>query len=368
MSQYLRKFYAKFRGYVPGEQPTGDWLKLNTNENPYEPPAAVIEDLKAGLVDLRKYPDIDAVEVKKQLTFVVRPDKGVSLKMDNIVVGSGEDEILDLIFKTFVDKGDRVVFFNPSYGMYKVLCDIHEAVPVEIPLNDDFTIPASKATATPGKLLLVCSPNNPDGARVPNDLIDAMCQAFQGIVVVDEAYIAFADDTCLSLLQKHPNLIIIRTFSKAYSLAALRVGYLLSMNRDVILAIRKVKQPYNVNLAAQVAALSALKHQAEVDEIVAKVKAERVRMSSLLAEIPHVKVYPSEANYVLLKIETGDPSRDMKVNQKVFWELKKRQVLVRTYPQKGLYEFQRVTVGKPADTDRFIAAFKECLEIGLQQA
>ncbi|HME56245.1 MAG TPA: histidinol-phosphate transaminase [Candidatus Lokiarchaeia archaeon] len=367
MAQYVRKFMAKFKGYVPGEQPSeAGWIKLNTNENPYEPPASVINDLKNGLKELRKYPDIDCIEVKKQITFNVRMNKESALKMDNIVVGAGEDELLELVFKTFVDKNDRVVFFAPSYGMYRTCCEIFDAVPVEIPLNPDFTIPEDKATSTPGKLIILCSPNNPDGARVPNELIATICENFKGIVVVDEAYIAFAEDNALSLLGTYNNLIILRTFSKAYSLASLRIGYLLSLNRDVILAIRKVKQPYNVNLAAQVAALSSLKHQAEVDKIIKSVKDERDRFIGMLQEIPQIQIFPTESNFILIKIAVGKPDENQKINQKIFWELKKRKMLVRTYPEKGLYEFERITVGKPEDNDAFIEAFKECLEIGLQ--
>ena len=357
---------AKFRGYTPGEQPRGDWLKLNTNENPYEPPAEILQDLKDGLVNLRKYPDIDAVEVKKQLTFNIRLDKTHSLKMDNIVFGSGEDELLDILFKIFVDKDDKVVYFTPSYGMYKVLCNIYEGKAVEIPLNPDFSVPVDKASAAEGKIMFICSPNNPNGARVPNEVVDKICSAFEGIVVVDEAYVDFAEDNCLSLALKHDNLIILRTFSKSYSLAALRVGYLISLNRDVILAIRKTKLPYNVNLTGQVAALASLKHQKLVDENVQKVKSERDRLVKMMAEIPQIKVFPSEANFIFIKIEVGDDSKNMKINQKIFWELKKRKILVRQYPQRGLYEYQRITVGKPEDNDRFIKEFKECLEIGLQ--
>jgi histidinol-phosphate aminotransferase len=365
MSQYLRKFMARFKGYVPGEQPDPSFIKLNTNENPYEPPASVIADFKNGLKDLRKYPDIDANEVKKQLTFNVRVNKESALKMDTIVVGAGEDELLELVFKTFVDKNDRVVFFSPSYGMYKVCCDIFDAVPVEIPLNPDFSIPEQKALSTPGKLMLICSPNNPDGGRVPNDIISRICESFKGMVVVDEAYIDFAEDSALGLTSKYSNLIILRTFSKSYSMASLRIGYLVSLNRDVVLAIRKVKQPYNVNLAAQVAALAALKHQPEVDEIIKKVKDERNRLVGMLKQIPQVKVFPTESNFILIKVAVGNDETNMKINQKIFWELKKRKFLVRTYPEKGLYEYQRITVGKPEDDDKFVQAFRECLEIGL---
>ncbi len=367
MSKYFRKFYPKFKGYVPGEQPGVDWLKLNTNENPYEPPQAVLDDIKVGLVNLRKYPDIDATEVKKQLTFNIRTSRDHALKMDNLIVGAGEDELLDLVFKTFVDKNDRVVYVDPTYGMYRTLCEIYEAVPVEIPLNKDFTIPVDKLLATQGKLLILCSPNNPNGARVPNEIIAKACESFDGIVVVDEAYIAFADDSCLALTEKHDNLIVLRTFSKSHSLAALRVGYLVSLNRDVILAIRKLKQPYNVNLVAQVAALSTLKHQPEIDEIIAKIKASRDKLIEMMKQFPQIEVFPSDANYILIKVNVGDDAKNMKVNQKIFWELRKRKVLVRTYTQRGLYEFQRISVGKPEDIDRFVKEFKECLDIGLQQ-
>jgi histidinol-phosphate aminotransferase len=368
MSKYFRKYMAKFKGYTPGEQPQDSgWIKLNTNESPYEPPESVLEDIKAGLKDLRKYPDIDGIEVKKQLAYTIRVNREISLKLDNIVLGAGEDELLDLVFKTFVDKNDRVVFFDPSYGMYRTLCEIYDAVPVEIPLNPDFSIPEEKTAATAGKMLIICSPNNPNGARVPNETIENLCQSFQGIVLVDEAYIDFADDSCLTLLPSYGNLIVMRTFSKSASLAALRVGYLLSLNRDVILAIRKVKAPYNVTMISQVAALSALKHWTEIVQTIEQVKAERERLIAALKEIPQIVVFPSDANFILIKVDIGKNDQNMKVNQKIFWELKKRKILVRVYSQKGLYEFQRITIGTSEEMDVFISAFKESLEIGLQQ-
>ncbi|MBD3188068.1 histidinol-phosphate transaminase [Candidatus Bathyarchaeota archaeon] len=368
IKKYFADYYDRFKGYTPGEQPGTGWLKLNTNENPYDPPQSVIDDIKAGLEDLRKYPDKDTRELKKQLTFNVRVDKSSALKMDNIVAGCGSDEMLDIIFKTFVNPEDRVVFFEPSYGMYKVLCNMYRATPVTIPLNEDFTIPEEKATSTLGKLMIICSPNNPNGARVPNEIISKICNAFDGIVVVDEAYIDFADGSAIGLLKEHPNLIILRTFSKSYSLAALRVGYIITLTRDIILALRKVKLPFNVNLPAQVAALSALKHQDEFDEIIEKIKSERERLAAKINAIEHLSVLPSDANFILVKINVGAEKRNQKVTQKLFWELKKKKILVRWYMTRRLYAYLRVTIGKPEENDLLADAMEECLNIALQAA
>ncbi|MHA1792837.1 MAG: histidinol-phosphate transaminase [Promethearchaeota archaeon] len=368
VKKYFAKYLDKFRGYQPGEQPGAGWLKLNTNENPYEPPEEIINDIKEGLKDLRKYPDINTKELKKQITFNVRVDNKTALKMDNIVAGSGSDELLDIIFKTFVDPNDRIVYFTPTYGMYRVFTDIYKAVPVEIPRNEDFSIPEDKACNTQGKLMFICSPNNPNGDRTPNEVIDKICESFDGIVVVDEAYVDFANDSAISLLNKHSNLLILRTFSKSFSLAALRIGYVLSLSRDIIITLRKVKLPYNVNLPAQVAALSALKHQKEVDQIVEKIKAERERLTKMINEIPELKVLPSEANFILVKIQVGDEKRNQKVTQKIFWELRKKKILVRWYTTKRLYSYLRITVGKAEENDLFVQSLKECVQISMQQA
>ncbi|MHA1699300.1 MAG: pyridoxal phosphate-dependent aminotransferase, partial [Promethearchaeota archaeon] len=246
--------------------------------------------------------------------------------------------------------------------------NIHDAVPIEIPRYKDFKIPEDKALSTQGELMLICSPNNPDGGRTPNELISKICDSFDGIVVVDEAYVDFAENTALSLLLDHENLIILRTFSKSYSLAALRVGFLLSLNRDIIVATRKVKLPYNVNLAGQVAALSALKHQKEIDETIEIIKSEREKLISAINELPEVEALPSESNFILMRVNVGDQSKNMKVNQKIFWELKKKKILVRMYPERGLYEYQRITVGKPDENEKFMEALKECIAIALQKA
>ncbi|MHA1681291.1 MAG: histidinol-phosphate transaminase [Promethearchaeota archaeon] len=369
IKEYMAKFMDRFRGYSAGEQPPAGWLKLNTNENPYEPPKSVIDDLKKGLENLRKYPDMDTKELKKQLTFNVRVDDKSALKMDNIVAGCGSDELLDIVFKTFVDPGDRVVYFDPSYGMYKVLTQMFRGTPVEIQLNEDFSIPIEKATSTPGKLFIICSPNNPTGLRVPNDSIAKICENFEGIVLVDEAYVDFANDSAISLLPRYNNLIIMRTFSKSFSLAALRIGYVISLERDVILALRKIRAPYSVNLAAQIAALSSLKHQDEVDETVKKIKEERQRVTEKIQEIEHLTVTPSESNFILVNIKAGDDEKkNQKITQKLFWELKKKKILVRWYMTKRLYTYLRVTIGTPEQNDMFIEALKTCLEFALQAA
>ncbi|MFX0103579.1 MAG: histidinol-phosphate transaminase [Candidatus Hodarchaeota archaeon] len=369
ITDYFRKYLQRFKEYVPGEQPRGDeWLKLNTNENPYEPPVSIVDDIKAGLKNLRKYPDIDAVELKKQIAYNFPVERGLALKMDNIVVGSGEDEILDMLFKTFVDPGDKVVTFNPSYGMYKVFCDIYGGTLVEIPLDSSFDIPADKVMAAEGKIMFICSPNNPTGKRVSNDLIDKTCKSFDGIVVIDEAYCHFAKDTAISLLKDHENLIIMRTFSKAFSLAALRVGFLMTMNRDIVKAVRKVKLPYNVNLAGQVAALSCLKHIEEVNEIIERIKGERDKLWERLNEMPEAKVLPSESNFLLMKVDVGDKARNTKVNLKLYWELKKRKVLVRMYSARNMQEFLRISVGDEMANERLVKEMKECMEIAMQQA
>lgn len=366
---YIRKYLERFKEYVPGEQPRGDeWLKLNTNENPYEPPVSVLNDIKAGLKNLRKYPDIDAVELKKQMAYTFPVARDYALKMDNIIVGSGEDEILDMLFKTFVDPADVVLTFNPSYGMYKVLGGVYGAKMVEIPLDEGFDIPMDKAISAEGKMMMICSPNNPTGKRVPNDVIAKICERFDGVVVVDEAYCTFAEDTAIGLLRDYQNLIIMRTFSKAYCLAALRVGFMMTTNRDVVKAVRKVKLPYNVNLAGQVAALSCLKHHDEIDELVGRVKSEREKLWKALNEMPEAKVLPSEANFLLMKVDVGDKARNTKVNLKLYWELKKRKVLVRMYSARNLQEFLRISIGDELANERLIKEMKECMEIAMKKA
>ncbi|MGV9173069.1 MAG: histidinol-phosphate transaminase [Promethearchaeia archaeon] len=353
LEKLKRESLKKFSPYEPGEQPQGEgWVKLNTNENPYPPVPEVLKEIKNAVNErLRKYPDPTAFEVRKELLNRFLIDKNTLTNRNTVFIGNGSDENLDIICKTFIDPGDEVVFFKPSYGMYSVLASLYGAKINQIDLNDDFSMPEEVFSAK-GKLLFICSPNNPNGASFKNEDILKICENFPGIVVVDEAYADFSETTALPLLRKVQNLIVSRTFSKSFSLASLRFGYALADSK-IIKELNKVKLPYNVNYLTQIAALACIKHKDKMMEQNKKILDERSRLREELSKYDGIKVLPSDANFLFIKFE--DKSKTLKF----VWDLKDKKILVRHFSKAGLYEYIRITVGTKAENDKFLEAFDD---------
>lgn len=350
----IRESLKNYTAYEPGEQPTTDgWIKLNTNENPQPPIPEILEEIKAAINDkLKRYPDPTAFEVRKMILSVLLRDKDTLTNPNTVFVGNGCDEILDVIFKVFVDPGDEVVFFYPSYGMYRVLASLYGAKINEIKLNEDFSLPDSAYSAQ-GKVLFVNSPNNPNGKSFGNATILKICSNFPGIVVVDETYAAFSEQTSLSLLKKVKNLIVARSFSKSFSLASLRFGYAVA-DASIIKEMNKVKLPYNTNYLAQVAALSCIKHRNKLYEQNKKIISERQRLTDEINTYNGIKVLPSDANFILIQFD--DKTKALKF----LWDLKeKKKILVRHFSKPGLYKYLRISIGTEEENDEFLEAFKD---------
>jgi len=353
LNELIRKNLKKYVAYEPGEQPQGEgWVKLNTNENPYPPVAEIIDDIKSAINErLRKYPDPTAFEVRKDILNKLLRDKDTLTNRNTVFIGNGSDEILDIIFKVFIDPGDEVVYFYPSYGMYKVLADLYNAKVTEIKLNEDFGLP-ELAYSVAGKLMFINSPNNPNGKSFGNAAILKICSNFPGIVVVDEAYADFSEKTTLSLLKKVKNLIVVRTFSKSFSLASLRFGYALA-DASIIKEMNRVKLPYNTNYLAQVAAIACIKYKNKVFEQNKKIISERLRLKEQLNKIDGISVLPSDANFVFIKFE--EKSKTLQF----LWDLKEKKILVRHFNKPGLYEYMRITIGTEDQNNKFLEAFTE---------
>ncbi|MHA1821564.1 MAG: histidinol-phosphate transaminase, partial [Promethearchaeota archaeon] len=324
-------------------------------ENPYPPPQSVIDEIKQAIDGtIRLYPDPTAKELRKLISSVYLARFRTLYQANNILVANGSDEILDILFKTFIDPGDEVVIFKPSYGMYTVLADLYQAKKNVIPLTETFDIPESAKNAT-GKLMLICSPNNPDGKSVDNDTIEAICSNFEGLVIVDEAYADFSDKSAIPLLRKHKNLCVMRTFSKGYSLAGLRVGFLVA-DTQIIKVLNETKLPYNVNTVSQIAASIVINHIKEFEPIHELIKNERTRVINEILNKYNVNIAHSDANFILIKFE--DQTKAMKI----FWELKDNKVLTRQYNQKGMYQYIRLTIGTQEQNDRFLEVFDKLAE------
>ena len=354
IDKFFREMLGNFAGYQPGEQPVGEgWIKLNTNENPYPPIPEVIEDIRAAVNDkIRLYPDPLALEARKAVLNQLVRDEDTLTDRNTVFIGNGSDEILDIIFKVFINPREDVVFFNPSYGMYKVLAALYDARIREITLNPDFSIPDSGFTAR-GKLMFICSPNNPNGKSYGNASILKICGNFSGIVVVDEAYAEFSEQTALPLLKKVNNLIIIRTLSKSFSLASLRFGYALA-DASIIKEMNKVKLPFNTSYLTQVAAISSIKHRRKILAQNKKIIEERERLTKELNSYEGVSVLPSDANFILVKFD------DKSITLKFFWDFKdKHKILVRHFSKPGLYQYLRITIGTEEQNSKLLEVFKE---------
>ncbi|MHA1986058.1 MAG: histidinol-phosphate transaminase [Promethearchaeota archaeon] len=353
LNKLLRVNLRNYSAYEPGEQPNeSGWLKLNTNENPFPPIPETITDIKNAVNEnLKLYPDPTAFELRKEILNVLLRDKNTLTNRNSVFIGNGSDEIFDVIFKVFIDPGDEVIIFYPSYGFYKVIATLYDAKITEIQLNDDFTIPDSSFDAK-GKLMFINSPNNPNGKSIGNATILKLCGSFPGIVIVDEAYADFSDQTCLPLLKKVKNLIVNRSFSKSFSLASLRMGFALA-DADIIKEMNRVKLPYNTNYLAQIAALSCIKHSNKVFERNKKIIEERQRLTEELNKFEGINVLPSDANFIFVKFE--DKSKTLKF----VWDLKEMKILVRHFSKPGLYNYIRVTIGSEEDNNKFLDRFQK---------
>ncbi len=343
----------KYSPYEPGEQaPEDGWILLNTNENPYPPVPEIVEDIKDAIGNgevLRKYPDSLALEVRKAVLNQLLRDKDTLTNRNSIFIGNGSDEIFDIIFKVFINPGDEVVVFYPTYGVYKVLANLYDAKINEIKLNDDFTVPDS-AFNVKGKLMFINSPNNPNGKSFQNSIITKLCESFSGIVVVDEAYADFSDFTCLSLLKTIKNLIVCRTFSKTFSVASMRIGYALA-DPIIIKEMNKVKLPYNTSFIAQITALLCIKYRRKIFEQNKEIISERKRLTEELNKYNGISVVPSDANFIFIKFD------DKSTTLKFLWDLKDMKILVRHFSQPGLYNYIRLTIGTEEQNNKFLTAF-----------
>jgi histidinol-phosphate aminotransferase len=353
LNELLRENLRKFSAYEPGEQPTEDgWLKLNTNENPFPPIPEILKDIKDAINEkLRLYPDPTSFELRKEILNVLLRDKDTLTNRNSIFIGNGSDEIFDVLFKMFIDPGDEIVIFYPSYGLYKVLGSLYNAKITEIQLNDDFSIPDIAFNAK-GKLMFVNSPNNPNGKSIDNETILKLCESFPGVVIVDEAYADFSNQTSLHLLKKLKNLIVNRSFSKSFSIASLRMGFALA-DPEIIKEMNRVKLPYNVNYLGQIAALSCIKHSNKIFERNKKIIEERERLTEELNKFKGISVLPSDSNFIFVKFE--DKSKTLQF----VWDLKEMKILVRHFSKPGLYNYIRVTIGMKGDNNKFIEAFKK---------
>jgi histidinol-phosphate aminotransferase len=333
---------------VPGEQPKAgaQVVKLNTNENPYPPSPRVLDAMGRGLAEtLRLYPDPNATALRR------RAGLAYGIPLDSILVGNGSDELLALLVRAVVDPGGAVAYPVPTYSLYRTLVALHEARPVEVPFPDDWSLPPGLADAG-APLTFLCNPNAPSGTFVPIARVAELARRVRGVLVVDEAYVDFAADHTLRLLADHPNLVVLRTLSKSFSLAGLRIGLAFG-HPELIDGLRTVKDSYNVNRLTQLGAEAAL---ADLPAMLRNVERIRATRAVLVAELEQLgfAVPPSEANFVLAR----RPGCSM---APVAQALATRGILVRHFAVPGLDDALRITVGTDEEIATLSAALRAVL-------
>jgi histidinol-phosphate aminotransferase len=347
---YFRANVAAMAGYVPGEQPRGTGvLKLNANENPYPPSPKVVKALRAAAGgSLRLYPEA----ANDTLRAVAARVYGVG--RDHIIAGNGSDELLTILMRCFVGDGDRVAYPMPTYSLYDILVDIQGGTRAPVPYAADFAIPPSLATQR-AALTFLCNPNAPSGTLVNRTDIVRLAKAVTGILVVDEAYIDFAvaaDETAIPLVRTLPNLVVLRTFSKSFSLAGARIG-LGFASPDIIAGMMKVKDSYNLNRLSAVAATAALRDLPWMRRNVRRIQRSRAVLTSALRDMAF-DVYDSHTNFVLAR-RAGTHMKG------VHEALKRKKILIRHFDVPGLSDCLRFTVGTPGQTATVIAELRRIL-------
>jgi histidinol-phosphate aminotransferase len=343
---FFRDNVERMTAYVPGEQPPAGArvIKLNTNENPYPPSPtvarAIEEELASGGARLRLYSDPSA----RLLREAASARTGVAF--ERIMAGNGSDELLALLVRAAVAPGDAIAYPYPTYVLYETLAEAAGAR-IETPhFGRDFSLPR-ELFGTSAKLVFIASPNSPSGNSHSVDALDELAASLAGgLLIVDEAYADFADESALSLLSRRPNVVVLRTFSKSYSLAGMRLG-LLFASEEIVGGLGKVKDSYNLDRLAIVAGAAALEDEAWMHGNVARIRATRTRLV-LGLEARGLAVLPSSANFVFARFPTADAARA------AYRALKGKGILVRYFDRPLLDDGLRITVGTDEEIDELL--------------
>ena len=347
---FLKRGLEGFQPYVPGEQPPDgeDWIKLNTNESPLPPSPKVIKAIRAAADDsLRLYPSPTGAQARQAIA------KHFGLDPAQVALGNGGDELIEMCFRAFAGKGDRVAYSKPTYPLFEPLCRIHEVVPSPHPTAEAFSW-SSDLVDDPAPLKFLVNPNSPTGTWHGRASVERVLMRSAGVVVLDEAYVDFAVESQLALLAKHENLLILRTMSKSYALAGMRIGFALG-SPELIGALDAVKDSYNVDRLAIVAACAAIDDDAHHRKIVDYVVSERRWLEDQLRELGFERNPPSAANFVFVKPALGNSAAA------VADALRERRILVRHYDLDPIAGWFRITVGTRGQHERLLAALKEIL-------
>jgi histidinol-phosphate aminotransferase len=365
----IRPLVRDLHAYVPGEQPKIKGLiKLNTNENPYPPSPRVLATVRAAVDGrLRLYPNPTAQRLREKLA------KLHGCRPENIIVGNGSDELLALATRAFVEPKPNsklkiknfksakamVQYFTPSYSLYPVLADIHGAAKNAMPLKPDFSLPGvaelkrGKQWDFKAALTFVTTPNAPSGRGYKTTELEKLSRLQKGVMVLDEAYVDFAEKNALKLALKYPHVLVARTFSKAYSLCFQRIGYFVGQP-ELIAALDKIRDSYNVNGLGQIAAAATLHDLKYYRANFKKIIATREWLARELTRLGFL-VLPGQTNFILVK-PPKFPAKDW------LQKLRDRKILVRWFSAPEVRDYLRITIGTPAEAVVLVQAAQKTLD------
>jgi histidinol-phosphate aminotransferase len=342
---YFRPAIATMQGYTPGEQPKPGTpiIKLNTNENPYPPSPKALEVLRNFDSEwLRRYPDPYARD------FCHAVGEVLDVPADWVIVSNGSDDLLNILIRACAEGKERkVVYPMPSYVLYRTLASLQAAEFVEVAYPEDYRLPITELVAAGGAVTLIATPNSPSGHIVPLDDLRQLASTVSGILAIDEAYVDFADYSALSLAQEFDNVIILRTLSKGYSLAGLRLGFGIA-NPKLLSNLFKVKDSYSVDALAILIGAAAIEDRAYKNNCVVKVKRSRSKLTTNLRQIGF-EVRDSQGNFLLVTPPNNEAA-------KIYQSLKEQNILVRYFNSPGLSDKLRITVGTDEQNEKLLQA------------
>ncbi|HJP34169.1 MAG TPA: histidinol-phosphate transaminase [Candidatus Latescibacteria bacterium] len=337
---------ASMAGYLPGEQPRDSHvIKLNTNENPYAPSPLVLARLRAAVDNgLRRYPDAGANGIRQRLAALF------AFPAEQFVIGNGSDELLNVALRCFAGPGDTVAYATPSYPYYAKLIDLQAAQAVPVEFGDDYRLPPA-LSGTNAAVTFVPNPNSPTGTAVSSTDLDDLAADLDGILVIDEAYVDFCQEGALDLVRRRDNVIVMRTLSKSFSLAGMRIGYCVAAP-EVAAGLWKVKEHYNVNSLSQIAAEAALDDIGWMQSNAERIIATRGRLTTRMRDLGF-HVWDSAANFILCRVPTGADACRLHAN------LRDQGILVRYFPDNPrLADCLRISIGTDDDMDLLLKVLK----------
>ncbi|MEL4897747.1 histidinol-phosphate transaminase [Crocosphaera sp. Alani8] len=340
----IRDCVRQTPGYVPGEQPqTTDYIKLNTNENPYPPPHEIFNNLEEELKKVRLYPDPVSTNLRKVAGEVF------GFSHEQILAGNGSDDILNIALRTFVNPGETVAFLDPTYSLYETITRVHGANIKTISTNENFELDGPLICPS-AKLIFLASPNPPLGKHLNRQYLKETCEKATGVVLIDEAYVDFSDENHWEFIKQYNNVLVSRTMSKSYSLAGMRVGFAIG-SLEIIEQMNKVRDSYNLDRIAQILGANCFQFQEYFQGIWKQVISTRKRLTTSLKKLDFL-VFDSDANFVLASPQWIDALE-------LYTKLKDKKVLVRYFKHPRISNYVRITVGTDAEIDRLLEVIEQ---------